>query len=83
LRYAAGNGQLEVLKLLIEKGVDIHDENNEPTQLGKDDFSMRNNLFVDEEIGLDISNDDALRLATKNGELKVIKLLLERGEHTY
>ena len=80
LRYASANGNLDVVKYLIEKGADIH-------ALGDDaliEAAILGHLDVVKYLvvqGADLSsiNFSVLRMINKHGHSKVVRYLVEQG----
>jgi ankyrin repeat protein len=80
LRWASQNGHIEVVKLLLEKGANIHAD---------DDFSLRIasqqghlevvKLLIENGANVNAQDDYSLRWASQNGHIEVVKLLLENG----
>ena len=81
LHYAASNGNLELMKLLIDKKADVNaatwDWHQTPL-----DYASRNGhvqamkLLIDKGAKID---EQALGLATRTGKLEAMKLLLDKG----
>ena len=80
LQWAASNGHTDIVKLLIDNGVDIHFFN---------DYALRwaasnghydvVKLLIENGAKIHANNNEALRWAVHEGHYDVIKLLLENG----
>jgi ankyrin repeat protein len=72
-------GQLELVKKLVEQGVDITTKNNWALRYGSRCGNLEIVKFLVES-GADVrANDEPLRLAAENGHLEVVKYLLKNG----
>ncbi|PVV01741.1 hypothetical protein BB560_003830 [Smittium megazygosporum] len=80
LKIASKNGDLEIVRLLTDSGVDIHTEDDWALRWAsyKGHFELVKYLV---ENGADIhaENDCALRWASTGGYLDIVKLLVENG----
>ena len=79
---AAQNGDLEIVKYLVNQGVNIHANDDEALR----DASYNGQLEVVKylvEQGADIhaKNDYALRYSSENGYLEIVKYLIEQGAY--
>ena len=84
LRYAAGNGHLEVVQYLIDKGADIH---------AYDDWAFRYSsengylevvqYLIDKGADIHAYDDDALKYAAINGYLEVVRYLIDKGANIH
>jgi len=79
-QWASENGHLEVVKLLVEKGADIHADNDNALRWASKNGHLEVVEFLVEK-GADIhaNNDGALKWASKNGYLEVVEFLVEKG----
>ena len=78
--WACRFGQFEVLKLAVEKGVDIHVHND----YGFEWACARGHLevvkfLVEKGANIHANNDAGFRGACYNGHLEVVKFLVEKG----
>ena len=73
-------GFLKIIKLLIDKGADIHANNDMVlrTAVGSGYLELVQ-LLLDNGADIHAHNDNALQRAICDGNLKIIKLLLENG----
>lgn len=76
LRYAASNGFIKVVQLLIEKGADIHAKNDYALRyaVGKNHLNVVKYL-VKHGANIHAENDEALKIAAENGLIDVVKYL--------
>lgn len=80
LCHAIINGHSEIVKFLIENGSDINPDNIDINPLRKAILCDHYDIVVFLiERGADIHKYEILSAATKNGYLKIIKLLWEKG----
>ena len=80
LYWAAGNGQLDIIKCLVENGADIH---------AWEDYALRCacsygqldmvKYLIEKGANIHAYNDEALRYATGNGYLEIVEYLIEKG----
>ena len=80
LRWAAINGHLDIVKILVENGADIHAFDDEALVSS----AARGHLAVVEYLGsqganLRAQNDYALIWSTTNGYIEIVKYLLANG----
>jgi ankyrin repeat protein len=80
LSWSCDRGHLDIVKCLVEHGVDIHNENNLPLCWASDQGHLEIVKYLVEQ-GADIhaNQDSAFRWAAKNGRLDVVKYLLQQG----
>jgi ankyrin repeat protein len=84
LILAATNGHIDVVRLLLESGVDVNLQSDEDTALraasvyGNIDM-MRLLLQHGADINLQCKNGHALVTASRRGDLEIVRLLLEHG----
>ena len=71
---ACENGHIDIVKYLVEQGADIHAESDKALVLASqfNHFEVVKYLV---ENGADKNNDEALRLARRNGHLRIIEYL--------
>lgn len=80
LRWASSVGKVNLVKFLIEKGVDIHACNDYALR-----FAARNNnlevvkLLIEKGANIHADNDFAFKWACENKNIEVIKYLIEKG----
>ncbi|MNL51286.1 Ankyrin repeats (3 copies) [compost metagenome] len=82
MRWAAGNGQLEVVKFLMDKGADVHASG--PSGDALKNAAENGHLkvvryFVEKGANIHALNNRALLYAARNGHIDVVELLLEKG----
>ena len=84
LRNSAYNGHLEVVKYLIENGVDIHARNDYALRLASYNGHIEMVKYLVEK-GADIhaSNDEALRWSTLQVHLEIVKYLIKKGANIH
>ena len=76
LQHASQKGHLEVVKFLVEKGTNIHDENDFNVR-----WASRNGhldvvkYLVEKGANIHAKNNEALRLASYNGRSDVVNFL--------
>jgi hypothetical protein len=80
LKWASENGHLEVVRLLIANGADVHAGNDFALELASKNGHLEVvRLLVSNGANVNAMNDNALRLASKNGHLEVVRLLIDNG----
>jgi ankyrin repeat protein len=74
------SGHIDFFNFLIEKGADIH-VNNDILIIwaSKDGHLELVNFLIEKGINIHADNDNALRKACENGHLETVKLLVEKG----
>lgn len=79
-REACINGNLDLVKFMVENGADIQENKNYPIQFAIAHRHLEIVKYLIEK-GANVLNDDnlALRRASSNGHLEVVKLLIEHG----
>lgn len=84
IRWAAQHGRVEVVRCLLEKGVNI-DVNNNCAIKGASMFGHIETVSFLVENGVDIHADDnyAILEASGNGHIKVVNYLVENGADIY
>jgi len=79
LKYSAGDGLIEIVKYLVEKGADVHVNNDEALKFA----SFKGRLEVVKylvENGADVHiYDYALRYASIKGHFEIVRYLVENG----
>ena len=80
LELASRNGHLNIMKLLLEKGADMHTSDDYPLISASENGHINVVQHLVEN-GADIHalDDEALKLASKNGHIKVVQYLVENG----
>jgi hypothetical protein len=77
---AARLGHTEIVELLLEKGADVHANNDEALRWASENGHLEVvKLLLENGADVHANNDEALRWASENGHLEVVKLLLENG----
>lgn len=77
---AAQNGHLEVCKLFLENGADIHAHSDWALQQAARNGHLEVcKLLLENGADIHVDNDYVLRYAASNGHFEVCKLLLENG----
>ncbi len=78
VHYAAKEGHLEIIKLLEDDGVDLNVKscNGTPIELA---YIHRHFDIVKYLIECDVECDNLLKMASKDGNLEIVQLLLEQG----
>jgi len=80
LQWAVVYNQLKVIKLLLDKGADIHTDDNYALRLAAERGYLEVvKLLLRSGADVHANNDYALRYAAYNGHLDVVKLLLRNG----
>ncbi len=80
LRWASANGHLAVVKYLVERGADIHTDNNIALSFASENGHLPVvKYLVKNKADIRADNDYALRHASEYGHLPVVKYLVERG----
>lgn len=80
LKFAAGNGHLEILQYLLESGVDVHAQ--EDAALSEAIMNGQSRIvscLVDAGADIHEGDESALSTAIIFGELEIIKLLVDAG----
>ena len=81
---SAINGNLEEVRSLVERGADIHAEN---------DYALKSSAvnghldvvkyLVERGANIHVQDDDALRRSASNGHVEIVKYLVERGANIH
>jgi ankyrin repeat protein len=80
LHWAASNGYLEVCKLLLENGADVHAWNDHSfRRAAENGHSEVCRLLLEHGADIHAEDDGALRWAALNGHFEICKFLLENG----
>lgn len=87
LQKASAMGFVEIVKILIQYKVDIHEQNDEALRKACKNghievvkILLENGAIIDtEERGLNVIEDHALQLAAYYNHYEIVKLLLEKG----
>ena len=80
LRRAATNGQLKTVKLLLDRGADVHADNDNALRSAAENGQLESvRLLLDRGADIHVQNDTALRWAAEHGHSKIVALLLDRG----
>jgi hypothetical protein len=83
LCYGAENGHLEIVQYLVEKGADIHVDNDYALLFSAENGHLDVVKYLIEKNGdLDISIEWALLLSAENGHLEVVKYLFELRDNS-
>ena len=78
MEIAIQNGDLKTIKSLIEKGADIHANNNYLLRYASNNGYLEIIEFlIEKEVNIDI--DYVLNLASQNGHMDIVKFLIEKG----
>ena len=84
LKYGCIYGHLLLVKLAVEQGVDIHQNDEEPILMtcnyGYVDITK---YLLDNGVNVHLKDDYLLRFACNNGELEIVKLLIEYGANIH
>ena len=86
LRWASGNGHVEVVKVLLNAGANVHANNDWALRCASEIGHVEVvKVVLAADAHLHASNDYALRWASVNGHLEVVKVLLDAGAdvHAY
>ena len=77
---ASKKGHLEIVKLLIQNGADIHAENDYALRWASQEGHIEVVTFLIQN-GADIhaENEYALRWSSENGHLEIVKILIQKG----
>ena len=77
---ASINGNLEMIKILLEYGANIHVKNNRPLYHACDKEHLDIITFlIKNGANIHLNNDRVLREACKHGKINSVKLLIEHG----
>ncbi|AYV85138.1 MAG: repeat protein [Satyrvirus sp.] len=80
LAWASVNNHLEIVKYVIEKGADIHAENDQALRKASRNGHLEIvKLLIEKGANIHAVNDGALHGASFNGHLEIVKLLTENG----
>ena len=78
LRYAAQSGHLDMVKLLVENGINIYADNEWALQVAAQNGHLEVVKFlVEHGADIHVDNDWSLRMAVQQGYLEVVKFLME------
>src|SRR3990172_8474336 len=81
---AAEKGYLSLVKEVLDRGADIHAENDQALRWAAEKGYLDVvKLLLDRGADIHAENDYALRLAAEYGQLDVVKLLLDRGANIH
>lgn len=83
LILAAKMGALSVVKYFLDRGADIHAEDEALFRASAYGHSHIVEFLLDHKADIHANNDYALKLASENGLLSIVKLLLDRGANTH
>jgi len=79
IRYVK-KGKINIVRYLVENGVDIHALNNRALIIGAENGHLKVvRYLVENGANIHTTNDYALRYSAKNGHLNVVKYLVENG----
>lgn len=77
---AANNGMIEVVKLLISEGADIHAIDDISLRWAIDSGHLKVvELLINEGANIHANYNEALISAVENGHLEIVKLLIDKG----
>jgi len=82
LRYAAANGHLEVVQYLVEKGANIHADDDRAIRLAAANYFIEVEMIkclVEGGANIHAGDDDAVRTAAARGNLEVVRYLVANG----
>jgi Ankyrin repeats (3 copies) len=81
---ASGSGHADVVALLIQRGADVHADNDRALRMASA-YGHDNVVQLLIGLGADIHacNDDALRDASSNGHIATVAVLLQRGANVH
>jgi ankyrin repeat protein len=75
------SGNIEMIKFLIENGINIHNDNDRPFAVacsgGKIDVVK---IFIENKFDIHIDDDYALKVSCQRGHLDLVKFLISNGE---
>jgi len=84
LLWASENNHLEIVKYVIEKGADIHAENDSALcRASYHDHLEIVKLLIEKGADIHAGHEYALRKAFRYGHLEIVKLLIEKGADIY
>jgi ankyrin repeat protein len=84
LNFLSNFEHIEIVKLIIEVGIDIHANNDKLfIRSCSNGFLEISKLLLEHGANVHADNDDAFRLACTNGHLEVVKLLLQNGANMH
>ncbi len=75
------NGHIEVVKLLIERGIDIRVDNDNALRTASKFEIVK--LLVDNGANIHANDNEALQLAVENGHIEVVKYLVGQGANIH
>jgi len=80
LRFAAEYGRLSMVQLLLDRGANVHAQNDIALRLASiDGHAAVVALLLDRGADIHAENDDAIRWAALRGQTAVVSLLIDRG----
>ena len=80
LIWASIEGHLEVVRLLLDHGADVHANYDDALSWASENGHWRVvQLLLDHGANVHAEDDDALKLSSLNGQLEVVQLLLDHG----
>ncbi|KAJ3287662.1 hypothetical protein HK104_008496 [Borealophlyctis nickersoniae] len=80
-RWAAGNGHLEIVRVLLKNGTDIHEHVDSALRAAARNGHLEVvELLLDNGADVHANDYEAMFLAAENGHIKVVRLLASKGE---
>jgi ankyrin repeat protein len=77
---ASKKGNLEIVRLLLENGADVHVENDDALRLASQEGHLEMvRLLLEKGVNVNAKYGHALRAASAAGHLEIVKLLIENG----
>jgi len=84
LREAVKNGNLDIVKVLIEGGADIHAFKNEALRLAiKNNHNTITKVLVNNGADIHIEEDLGFRMAAKEGNFEMVNFFFKSGANIY
>ena len=84
LRFAAANGNFEIVKLLLENGADVHAMSDYPLRWASENgHSEIVKLLLEKGANVHAVNNTPICFAVLHEHLRIVKMLLDKGADMY